>query len=382
MNLIHHRDENLASGLWVNIAVCGMPTANGAAQVRITSSKSSKPRPQGGTQLRLGFIALNDCAPLAVAKEMGIFDRHGVRVTLRREVGWATIREKILFGELDAAHAPGGMVLAATCGLGSAAQDCLTALVLNLHGNAIVLSERLHREGVRDGATLRAHVRHTGERLTFGVVYQWSSHHVLLLEWLRTHGLVPGKDAEIVIVPPSQVFSNLRAGNLDGYCVGEPWGSMAVLHRCGWVVATSRDLAPGHPEKVLMVRRTFAERSHQEHLALVAALLEACAFCQDPENHEDLIALLARKEYVGAPAEALRPGITGRLPLGHGKIDQISDFTTFGGPDANAPTADKGNWVLDCLVRSGLIPSLPAHLLQTCFRPDLFQAATRLTATV
>jgi ABC-type nitrate/sulfonate/bicarbonate transport system substrate-binding protein len=331
--------------------------------------------------LRLGFIALNDCAPLVVAKEFGFFTAQGLHVSLRREVGWATIREKVFFGELDAAHAPAGMVVAASCGLGSVAEPCLTGIVLNLHGNAIVLSQRLHRIGVRDGHNLREHLRRKSEPLTFGVVYQWSSHHVLLRQWLKSHGISPDEEVRIVVVPPSQVLANLRAGNLDGYCVGEPWASLAVLQKSGWVVARSAELAPFHPEKVLMVRKAFAERSHDEHIALIAALQRACAFCDDPENSEAIIDLLARREYVGAPSEALRMSMAGRYDFGQGRIEECPGFNLFATNDANAPTADKARWVTDGLVHSGLVPSLPECIAQECFRLDLYREASRVAAT-
>ena len=331
--------------------------------------------------LRLGFIALNDCAPLVVAKELGFFAAQGLQVSLRREVGWATIREKVFFGELDAAHAPAGMVVAASSGLGSVAEECLTGIVLNLHGNAIVLSQRLHRIGVRDGHTLREHLRRKREPLTFGVVYQWSSHHVLLRQWLKAHGISPDEEVRIVVVPPSQVLANLRAGNLDGYCVGEPWASLAVLQKSGWVVSRSAELAPFHPEKVLMVRRAFAERAHDDHIGLVAALQQACAFCDDPANANRVIELLARREYVGAPAEALRMSMADRYDFGQGRIEECPGFNLFARNDANAPTPDKARWVTEGLVQSGLVPSLPDGIGHDCFRLDLYREAMRRTAS-
>src|SRR5262245_19537952 len=177
-----------------------------------------------------------------MAQELGLFAAHGLQVELSREIGWATIRDKILYGELDAAHAPAGLLFAAAAGLNSVPVDCLTAIVLNLHGNAIVLSQRLGRAGVRDGHQLREYLRRKRERLILGVVYQWSSHHVLLRQWLRDHGIDPERDVQVVIVPPSQVFANLRVGHLDGYCVGEPWASLAVMHRAGFVVARSAEI--------------------------------------------------------------------------------------------------------------------------------------------
>ncbi|HWX18910.1 MAG TPA: CmpA/NrtA family ABC transporter substrate-binding protein [Candidatus Binatia bacterium] len=333
--------------------------------------------------LRLGFVPLTDCAPLIMARELGLFRKFGIQVVLSRELGWATIRDKIIYGELDAAHAVAGMPFAATLGLGSIKCDCLTGLVLNLHGNAITLSNRLWKSGVRDAATLRAEIQNMRgtKTFTFGVVYPFSSHNFLLRGWLIAAGIRPERDARIVIVPPPLMVANLKAGNLDGFCAGEPWNSMAVQSREGWSVAASADLAPGHPEKVLIVRREFAERREREHLALVAALLEACAFCDTPENRARVITTLARPEYVGAPEKALRAGIHGEFDFGHGRVRSFPDFTVFHRQEANEPSADKAAWVLQHLRQSGLCKDpavLNAALGRRVFRTDIYEQALRL----
>ena len=226
--------------------------------------------------LRLGFVPLTDCAPLVLAQELGLFRKYGLAVTLHRELGWATIRDKIIYGELDAAHAVVGLPVAATLGLGSIKCECATALVLNLHGNGITLSNELRKRGVTNVTQLRAEVQKLrGERtLTFGIVSPVSSHNFLLRSWLAGAGINPDRDVRIVVVPPPQMVANLKSGNLDGFCAGEPWNSVAVQAKAGWCAAVSAELDPGHPEKVLMVRSDFAEQREPEHLALVAALIE------------------------------------------------------------------------------------------------------------
>jgi len=331
--------------------------------------------------LRLGFIALADCAPLVMAKELGLFARYGLSVELHREVGWATIRDKIVYGELDAAQAPAGLVVAASCGLGSVQVECLTGLVLNLHGNAITLSQDLWKSGVRDGQTLRKEIARRDEPCTFGVVHAYSAHNFLLRQWLRTHRIEPGRDVRIVVVPPAQVHANLKAGHLDGYCVGEPWNSLAVLTKTGWCVATSEDIAPRHPEKVLMVRRGFAERSNREHLALIAALTEACEFCARPENRERLMETLAQPEYVGVPIEALRMSLSGTFDYGNGRIEKHPSFYLFAGEGVNEPSAEKADWVIRNLLTSGLVPdplAVPRERGPEWFRADLYREAAQL----
>lgn len=335
--------------------------------------------------LRLGFVPLTDCAPLVVAQEYGIFRKYGLHVTLSRELGWATIRDKIIYGELEAAHAVAGMPVAATLGLGSIPCDCLTALVLNLHGNAITLSNDLWRRGVRDGATLREEITRTRHEktYTFGIVYPFSSHNFLLRAWLAAAGIEPNRDVRVVVVPPAQMVGNLKAGHLDGFCVGEPWNSVAVHARVGWCVAASAELDPGHPEKVLMVRREFAEKREQEHLALVAALLEACEFCEAVENHGKMISALARPEYVGVAVNALRPGIQGPFDFGHGIVRSVPGFNIFHRHDANAPSLNKARWVLQHIRDHRLCQELAALSCpwgRQIFRADIFDQAVQLRA--
>ena len=334
-------------------------------------------------KLRVGFVPLTDCAPLVMAQELGLFRKYGLNVTLSRELGWATIRDKIIHGELEAAHAVAGMPVAATLGLGSVSCDCLTALVLNLHGNAITLNDELWRRGVRDGATLREEIlRSRREKtFTFGVVYPFSSHNFLLREWLSAAGIQLDRDVRIVVVPPPQMVANLKAGNLDGFCAGEPWNSVAVQSRAGWCVATSAELAPGHPEKVVMVRRDFAERHDEQHLALVAALLEACEFCDAPDRREQIIATLAQPAYVNVPAVALRRGFSPEFDFGHGEVRHVPNFNVFHRHHANEPSADKAAWVLqrlragDCGINA---PAFNLALGRRVFRADIFEQALGL----
>ena len=350
---------------------------------KIQSANVNTPR----HPLRLGFVPLTDCAPLVMAKELGLFKKYGLDVVLSRELGWATIRDKVIHRELDAAHAIAAMPVAATLGLNSIPCDCVTALILNVNGNAITLSDELWEHGVRDGATLRQEVvRRRGEKMfTFGVVYPFSSHNFLLRSWLQSAGLHPDHDVRIAVVPPPQMVANLKAGHLDGFCVGEPWNSVAVQARVGWCVAASAELDPGHPEKVLMVRREFAETRAAEHVALVAALLEACEFCDAPQNCNEVAATLARPEYVNVPAAALRRSFEGTFDFGHGRVRRVAEFNVFYRHAANEPSGDKMAWVIRHLHESGLCKQtsvLNFALGRQVFRADIFEQAVKWRATV
>jgi ABC-type nitrate/sulfonate/bicarbonate transport system substrate-binding protein len=347
------------------------------------TKKSFSPSKKAGRTLRVGFVPLNDCAPLVMAQELGLFGKYGVEVELSREVGWATIRDKIIYGELDAAHAVAGLVYACNFGLGCIQKDCLTGLVLNLHGNAITLSKSLLAPGVRDAATLKSEIERTRQSrtLTFGVVSQVSSHHFLMRRWLLAGGLDPDKDVRIVVVPPPQMFANLKAGHIDGYCVGEPWNSLAVMSGAGFCVATSEELAPMHPEKILLVQKRFAQTREAEHLALIAALIEACAFCDRPENRERIAETLAEPHYVGAPIEALRMSMMGRFHFTRSRIEKTPNFNVFARLGANTPTPEKAQWVLHALQASGVIGDpavITPNAARAAFHEDIFQQAHQL----
>jgi two-component system, oxyanion-binding sensor len=328
--------------------------------------------------LRVGFVALTDAAPFAVAEARGLFTERGLRVELHREIGWATIRDKIIYGELDAAQAPGPMLWSVQQGINCPPTEVLTALVLNLHGNAVTLARTLWQAGVRDDASLRTFARERRRRhqpVTFGVVFPFSTHHLLLRSWLRGANIDPDRDVRIVIVPPAQMFRNLSAGTIDGFCAGEPWNTLAVRENVGWVRLCSAVYEPGHLEKVLLVTRAFAEGHPQEHAALVTALSAACAWCDEPQNREPLAELLSGSTYLNTPMRVIAPSLVGRFDFGGDRIEHVPDFHVFHRGDANLPSVAKATALQTALVDAGLIPVPDAdpELPRRLFREDLYR---------
>ncbi len=334
-----------------------------------------------GGRLRLGFIPLTDAAPILIAQTLGLFAKRGLDVELSREVGWATVRDKIIYRELDASHAVAPMVVSTTLGLGCLASPCLTACVLSAHGNSITLSAALWQAGVRDATTLRDEIRRTRHErlLVLGVVFTHSAQHIILRDWLRGAQIDPDKDVRIVVVPPPQLHRNLAAGTIDGYCVGDPYNTQAVREKTGWIAAISANLAPGHPEKIFMVREDFATARAEEHLALVSALQEAAVICDDEGFRPELVRILARPEYLNVPAKTLAPALIGPLELGRGaETVSAAHYLRFARDEANVPTPLRAQWMIDGFVRHGLMPKgqgLPPDLARRVFRADLFSQA-------
>ena len=333
--------------------------------------------------LRIGFLPVTDCAPLVYASESGLFEKYDLEVQLQRESSWVSLRDKVIFGDLDAAHAPATLPFLANLGLESDPCACVSGMVLSLQGNAITLSRRLWDQGVRSAATLRERIyKDWGKRTyTFGVVSSFSSQELLLRQWLKSAGIVPETEVRIVAVPSSQMFPTLKLGYIDGYCVGEPWTSVAVQAGVGVCVATSADLAPLHPEKVLMVRQSFAAGRAEEHERLLAALLEACAFCDVPQNRPLLSEMLAYPQYVNAPTECVKAGLVGPFQMGDRKVEGLSDLAIFHEHDANEPTDQKARWIMDGLyelLQQSLFKNKAlghAPVLKNIFRHDTFERA-------
>ncbi len=333
--------------------------------------------------LRIGFLPVNDCAPLIQAQESGLFAKYDLEVELRRVTSWANIRDRVVEGELDAAHAPVTLPFLTNVGVESEPCECVAGMVLSLQGNAITLSRPLWERGVRDPQAMREEIYRVWRKrtYTFGVVFPFSTQYFLLRQWLESGGIVPHQDVRVVVVPPTQMYPTLKLGYIDGYCVEEPWNSVAVQAGAGMCVATSAQLAPFHAEKVLMVRQSFALGSPDEHERLLAALLEACAFCDAPANRAALAQLLAQPQYVNAPEECLAPGLIGPFESGGRAIPNPADFTIFHRRNANEPSNEKAGWIIGHL--QGFLEQsafqrktlAPAPVLPNVFRRDIFERA-------
>lgn len=333
-----------------------------------------------GEPLRLGFIAVADCAPLLVAEAEGLFAEHGLDVRLSCEVGWATIREKLASGELDAAHAVCGLSLTLPLGMHGPRCEVGTAFVFNHNGNAITLSLDLWRRGVRGAADFGKLVRsQTGRLFTLATVSRVSAHYFLLCRWLQSAGLDPQKHVRVMVLPPTQMASSLKAGLIDGYCVGEPWNSVAVSESAGWVVATSADIVSRHPEKVLLAGPRLMNERADEHAGMIRALHAACLRCDDPGRRPELARLLAESGHLRASRGLLEKSLVGPFECGVGDPRPAGEFHVFHGGDANRPTLEKSRWVARELVAHGSVaPGQAAavmRLTSTVWREDIFSQA-------
>lgn len=333
--------------------------------------------------VELGFIPLIDCAPLVVAKEKGLFAQYGLEdVTLSRKPNWKAIASGVATGQLDAAQMLAGMPLAMTLGMdGEAPIPMCSAITLSRNGNAITWSKRLYDRGIRTLEAFRDAIAQDPDKVhTLGMVHPASFHNLILRYWLASSGIDPDWDVSLTVIPPAQMVANLKAGNIDGYCVGEPWNSRAVHENIGVVVATDLDLFPGHIEKVLGVTDQWAAKHPKTHLALVTALLEACQYCDDPRNRPEIAEILSRPEYLGTPIEHIRPGFIDPYDRGLGtSLETLHNYNQFYFDRSNFPDRQQMLWMMAEMARWGITP-FPKNwveILQRVCRVDVFVEAAR-----
>ncbi len=331
--------------------------------------------------IRLGYVRLLDAAPIIIADSLGMFRDADVPVSLSREVGWATIRDKLAFGDLDMAQALSPMPFAMRMGVGVVPTNIIAGLILNCNGNAITLSQRLADEGVNDGTSFARHIK-TGFRTrkpVLGVVSLHSSHHFILCRWLKAHKIVPHQDVIISVIPPEQVVRNLASGNIDGFCVGEPWNSMAVEEKIGWCPATSAEIAPGYPEKVLATTERFHNYRPDAHLKVIEVLLKACALCDDEAFRPQMLKILSKSEYLNCQPKTLIHALDGRFPMNSsGAVSEVQ-FMRFSGHEVNCPTQAHAASVYEDLKRflpPGTPKSVPKDILTRVYREKIYERVT------
>lgn len=332
--------------------------------------------------LEIGFVPLTACAPLAIAKEKGFFAHHGLdEVNLVRESSWRGIQDGINMGYLDAAQMPAGMpVWLSLGGHGGDPLPVVSALTMTRNGNAITMDKRFYDQGIHTLNDLKRMLLETPDKQhTFGMVHPASMHNLLLLYWLAAAGIEPGKDAKVTTIPPAQMISNLQAGNIDGFCVGEPWNIRAAVEGIGYTIATDLEIFPGHPGKVLGVREDWATAYPNTHIALVKALLEACQYCMEPANHEEIREILARHDYLSTDIDFIHLGDPNPMVCGLHPSPKEYAHHIFSGKGVNRPSRTEHLWMMTQMARWGDTP-FPRNwveILERVCRVSVFSTAAR-----
>ncbi|MBE9036574.1 ABC transporter ATP-binding/substrate-binding protein [aff. Roholtiella sp. LEGE 12411] len=310
--------------------------------------------------LEIGFLPLTACAPLAVAKEKGFFTKHGLdEVNLVRESSWRGIEDGISGGYLDAAQMPSGMPMWLSLGgHNNQPLPVVTALTMTRNGNAITLAKRFYDQGVHSLSDFKRYLLHTlDQRHTMGVVHPASMHNLLLRYWLAAGGIDPDTDVDMKTIPPAQMVADLKTGSIDGYCVGEPWNYRAAVENVGFTIATDLEVWFGHPGKVLGVREDWAENYPNTHIALTKALLEACYYCANPENAQEIRQILAGRDYVSTDLEYIQLEDPDSLTcdLDH-PLRDYAHHQFYSDSAINRPSRTEQIWIMTQLARWGDTP--------------------------
>jgi bicarbonate transport system ATP-binding protein len=332
--------------------------------------------------LEIGFVPLTACAPLAVAKEKGFFQKHGLdEVTLVRETSWRGIVDGIAGGYLDAAQMPSGLPLWMTLGgSGAACKPIVSALTMTRNGNAICLDKHFYDRGIYTLADFKDMLQNTSDRQhRMGVVHPSSMHNLLLRYWLAAGGIDPDRDVQLKTIPPAQMVVDLKAGSIDGFCVGEPWNFRAAMEGVGFTVATDLEIWNGHPGKVLGVREDWANAYPNTHIALVKALLEACMYCADPNNAEEIRTILSQRAYVSTKIDYIHLGNPNDVTCAIDSPMREPAHHLFYGAGVNRPSRTEHLWHITQMARWGDVP-FPRNwvevLEKTC-RVGVFSTAAR-----
>ena len=332
--------------------------------------------------LRVGFIPLTDCAPVVMAAVKKFDEKYGITIIPSKESSWASVRDKLLSGELDAAHVLYGMVYGLQLGVSGPQRDMAVLMTLNNNGQAITLSNQLKEAGVTDGASLKKVIAASPQgTYTFAQTFPSGTHAMWLYYWLANAGIDPFADVRNVVVPPPQMVVNMKIGNMSGYCVGEPWNQRAILDGIGFTAATSQQIWPDHPEKVLGTTSAWVSANGNAARALTAAVLEASRWIDaSDENRRETAKTIAARAYINTAVETIEGRMLGHYQDGLGKTWQDAHAMRFFNDGAvSYPWLSDGIWFLTQQKRWGLLKSNPDYLAvaRQINRSELYtQAAT------
>lgn len=368
-------------------------------------------------ELKFGFIKLTDCAPIVIAKEKGFFEDEGLQVEVIAQPNWKTLLDNVISGELDGAHMLSGQPIAATIGFGTKAH-VVTAYTMDLNGNGITVSNTIwERMQENDPALLSPQPQHPisadalkpvveemldeGEKLQMGMVFPVSTHNYELRYWLAASGIHPGMytrtdiggrtdaDVELSVTPPPMMPATLEAGNIQGYCVGEPWNQQAVAKSIGVPVTTNYDVWKNNPEKVFGVTKQWADENPQTHLAVIKALIMAGKWLDETDENGKLVnraeaaRILSRSDYVGADYDVIKNSMTGFFYFQKTDKREMPDFNVFFKYNCTYPWYSDGVWFLTQMRRWGQItepkPDEWYHeMAKKVYQPEIYLEAARM----
>ena len=332
-----------------------------------TSPTSTPVTASSGKVIRIGFIPLTDCASVVMADKLGLYKQYGLNVEVSKESSWANVRDKLLTGELDAAHCLFGMPFSVYTGVGGAAgKELKIAMMINSNGQAITLTKDLAqyaKYGDIKGVPAAVAALKAKKEPTFAMTFPGGTHDMWLRYWLAASG-VDQKSVKIVTIPPPQMVANMKVNTMDGFCVGEPWNGVAVRDDIGYTHITTQDIWKDHPEKALVTNADFAANRRDDLKKVMRAVLEASMWLDKVENRAEAADVISGQAYVNAPADVLKDRLIGKYKLGADQGDKTftDDYMLFHkGGAINAPRAAHAIWFMSQYVRFGYLKEAPDY---------------------
>lgn len=331
-------------------------------------------------EIRVGFIPLTDCASVVMAAVKKFDEKYGIKIIPSKEASWAAVRDKLLSGELDAAHVLYGMVYGLQLGVAGPQHDMAVLMTLNNNGQAITLSNQLKQAGVTDAAALKKHVDASAKgTYTFAQTFPTGTHAMWLYYWLANAGIHPFDDVRNVVVPPPQMVMNMKIGNMSGFCVGEPWNQRAIAENIGFTAVTTQEIWPDHPEKVLGTTGNWVTANPNGARALTAAVLDAARWIDSSDaNREETAQVVAGRAYINTKPEVITGRMLGQYQNGLGKSWQDAHaMRFFHDGEVSYPYLSDGMWFLTQHRRWGLLSAEPDYLAvaQKINRTEIYKQA-------
>nr|WP_290223943.1 CmpA/NrtA family ABC transporter substrate-binding protein [Trichocoleus desertorum] len=343
------------------------------------------------TTAKLGFIALTDSAPLIIAKEKGLFEKYGMKdVQVAKQASWAATRDNIVLGSegggIDGAHILSPMPYLISEGKVTDGKKVPMYILarLNVNGQCISVANTYKdlKVGLQSNALKNAfaQAKSAGKETKCAVTFPGGTHDLWMRYWLAAGGLNPNEDASTIVVPPPQMVANMKVGNMEAFCVGEPWNAQLVNQQLGYTALTTGELWNNHPEKAFAMRAEWVDKHPKAAKALLMAVQEAQVWCDKPENKEEMCNILSEREWFKVPAKDIIERAQGRFDYGDGRLVENSPhLMKFWADNASYPYKSHDQWFLTENIRWGYFePETDTKkLVDAVNREDLWKEAAK-----
>ena len=335
------------------------------------------------TKLKFGMIALTDCSPLVIAAVKGHFKKYGIEAVIDKKANWRSIYDSLVSGDIQGTHMLIGTPIASTLGMLGPKVPMVAPWLLNRNGQSISLKKELKGKVQADPKPLKAIVdaaKAGGKPMSFAMTFPPGTHAMWMRYWLGAGGINPDKDVALTVVPPASMFANVQAGNMDGFCVGEPWNAKTVKEGIGFTALNTQDLWHDHPEKVCAFREDFAVKNPRTVKAVLKALQEASAWLDNLDNRPEQCQIVSATNYVNCPKEMILPRMLGKYDFGDGRTKVYDKYyMIFNQRNCNYPQAKYAAWFMSQFRRWGLVDGTPdyAGIAKQVMRGDLYEEAMK-----